>query len=312
MARFDYLLQKIVDAPYETDPFRHVYIQDFFSAADFAEIVGAPEIDVPAASSDDELFDILHAHGYRAVQFPGCITSRDDYIRWHARRKTSHKIHSACEGFGVTLRLAEARTPLIAELMQFLSSERFNRTLAEKFDLRLERSIVDNGIQKYLDGYEISPHPDIRAKAATFMVNINPHPNAETLEHHTHYLRFRPKYEGVQQKWEEAPNFDRCWVPWGWCDTVKTQPKNNSIVLFSPQNDTVHAVRARYDHLPAQRTQLYGNLWHADYPKLTTREWEDLGMDKGELTLAGAKRMAIRALRSAKRGLVSGKAGESV
>lgn len=32
--------------------------------------------------------------------------------------------------------------------------------------------------------------------------------------------------------------------------------------FFSPSDDTLHAVKARYDHLVAQRTQMYGNLWY--------------------------------------------------
>ena len=44
----------------------------------------------------------------------------------------------------------------------------------EKFGIEYQNCNIDGGIQKYLDGYELSPHPDIRLKAATFMVNINP------------------------------------------------------------------------------------------------------------------------------------------
>jgi hypothetical protein len=43
---------------------------------------------------------------------------------------------------------------------------------------------------------------------------------------------------------------------------VKQQTENNSIVIFSPRWDTMHAIRAHYDHLVTQRTQFYGNLWY--------------------------------------------------
>ena len=36
--------------------------------------------------------------------------------------------------------------------------------------------------------------------------------------------------------------------------------KNNSIVIFKPSVDTLHAVKMKYDHTKFQRTQLYGNL----------------------------------------------------
>ena len=94
------------------------------------------------------------------------------------------------------------------------------------------------------------------------MVNINPSNNSESTEHHTHYLKFKRQYKYVQTFWEENKNKDRCWVPWNWCETVKKQTKNNSIVIFSPNDKTLHAVKADYDHLPYQRTQLYGNLWY--------------------------------------------------
>ncbi|MEO1221322.1 MAG: hypothetical protein AAFY42_08225, partial [Pseudomonadota bacterium] len=228
MNRFDYLAKKISDASFETVPFRHVYLEDFFSAEDFAEIVAAQEIDLPPSDDDHALFDLLYDRGYKMVEFPGCITNRDDYIAWHGGKKTGQHVHTACEGFGVTLRLQSARTPILQELMTFLSSDLFNRTIAEKFSLDLGECNIDNGIQKYLDGYEISPHPDIRRKAATFMVNINPHDDAESLDHHTHYLRFKERYTQIEDYWEKHPEVDRCWVPWDWCEDVKTQPKNNS------------------------------------------------------------------------------------
>ncbi len=34
--------------------------------------------------------------------------------------------------------------------------------------------------------------------------------------------------------------------------------------MFAPGNDTLHAVRLRYDHRAYQRTQIYGNLWSKD------------------------------------------------
>ena len=38
------------------------------------------------------------------------------------------------------------------------------------------------------------------------------------------------------------------------------QSINNSIVLFAPNIDTLHAIKMQYDHNKFQRTQLYGNL----------------------------------------------------
>lgn len=174
------------------------------------------------------------------------------------------------------MRLQQPRSTVLAELQEFLASRAFNEALAAKYDIELDACNIDGGIQKYLDGYEISPHPDIRRKAATFMVNINPHAGSEDWDHHTQYLRLRPERAYVQAFWEGNQEAERCWVPWDWCETVQTQPTNNSMVIFSPDSDTLHGVKASYDHLKGQRTQLYGNLWYKTQPELQPVEWEDL------------------------------------
>lgn len=296
MGRFDYLAEKIANAPFATEPFKHIYITDFLEPQDFAAIVGSPEIDLPKVEDDDALFDTLYANGYKMIEFPGCITDRQDYIDWHKTGRTKRYYSSACEGFGVTLRLFEPTTPVLKDLIEFLSSKRFNRALADKFGLDFSNCNADNGIQKYLDGYEISPHPDIRRKAATFMVNINPHAGSETLDHHTHYMQLKPEYRRVREFWDKHSDTERCWVPWDWCETVKTQPENNSIVLFAPENDTMHAVRAHYDHLSGQRTQLYGNLWHKDVGDLPPHDWELFELERGNLNWGGIKQKLRKSL----------------
>jgi hypothetical protein len=274
---FAYLIERIRRAEMISDPFRHVYIGNFLNDDHFAEITRAKEIDISDLDSDNALFDRLFENGYKIIDFPGCITDWKEYVRWHADPAQGHdKNNSACEGFGVTLRLMNPGTPILRDLIAFLESGDFQAALAAKFDLDPDTVFYDCGLQKHLDGYEISPHPDIRKKAATYMVNINPRPDSEECNHHTHYLRLRDQRRYVQAFWEGNTDLDRCWVPWDWCDTVKTQPKNNSIVLFSPADDTMHAVKAKYDHLKGQRTQLYGNLWYRDAPHTRKPEWTDL------------------------------------
>ncbi|OJU12880.1 MAG: hypothetical protein BGN86_00235 [Caulobacterales bacterium 68-7] len=273
---FNYLIEKVRAADFTTTPFKHVYIGDFFSEAHFAAITQSREIAPPAAASDTEVFDTLFDAGYKIIDFPGCVTDRKQYIRWHRDRRVERNVtNTACEGFGVVLRLMEPQTPIIVELNEFLVSDMFRDALGEKFGIELGRVFPDTGIQKYLDGYEISPHPDVRGKALTYMVNINPHAAASALDHHTHYLRFKPAYRYVQSFWEENLLQERCWVPWDWCDTVSQQTENNSVVIFAPNNDTMHGVKTHYDHLSAQRTQLYGNLWYNSTPIDGSPSWED-------------------------------------
>ena len=47
-------------------------------------------------------------------------------------------------------------------------------------------------------------------------------------------------------------------------ETLK-QRKLITVVIFKPSHKTLHAIKAKYNHLITQRTQLYGNLWYKEY-----------------------------------------------
>ena len=64
-------------------------------------------------------------------------------------------------------------------------------------------------------------------------------------------------------------------MPWSWFESCKAQRENNSIVIFSPNNGTMHAVKASYDHLSGQRTQMYANHWYLEKQTDCGPEWED-------------------------------------
>lgn len=259
-SQFDYLIDKIQTAPFSEYPFRHVQIDGFLSPGHFAGLTGDPQIAFPPMRDARALLDHLRETGYRIIPFPGCVESPREYLDWLEGRKPA-RTHAATEGFGIVHRLVEARSALVEEFAGFLVSPAFQRALTEKFGLSGELE-VDAGIQKYLHGYEISPHPDIRRKALTWMLNINPHDGSEDMEFHTHFLRLKPQWAFISAFWEGNPDVERDWLPWSWCETVKRHRANNSIVVFAPSNDTIHAVKARYDHLATQRTQMYGNLWY--------------------------------------------------
>jgi hypothetical protein len=163
-------------------------------------------------------------------------------------------------------RLMDNRSADSLEIVRFLNSSLFLDILKQKFNVVADTT-VSTEIQKYLSGYEISPHPDIRTKCLTYLVNINTDDEAETMEIHTHLLKFKPEYSGAYEYWKTNTSIDRCWVPWGWCDTEKKINKNNTLVMFAPGNDTLHAVKLNYSHLNFQRTQLYGNLWYKNRTK---------------------------------------------
>jgi hypothetical protein len=297
---FSYLIGKIKDCPFQHDPFRHIQINGFFSERDFARITAAQDILVPTARTDDDLFAALFAAGFKIINFPGCTIDRKAYVKWHqSRSRQSGFNNSSCEGFGITLRLTAPASAIMSDLVDFMNSAEFQSAMAEKFDIDIDTVRPDTGIQKYLDGYEISPHPDMRAKALTYMVNMNPAPESETQDHHTHYMTFTSRFAYVRAYWDGRPDEDRCWVPWSWCETVKMQTENNSLVAFSPNNTTLHGVKANYDHLAHQRTQMYGNLWYRHTDIRPGPEWEDLMIVKNRgapaRTLASAIRGAVPA-----------------
>ena len=90
--------------------------------------------------------------------------------------------------------------------------------------------------------------------------------SSESLPIHTHLMRFKNDKKFINEFWKYNREIDTDWVPWEWCETEKETRKNNSLVMFAPSHDTLHAVKLRYDHLNFQRTQLYGNLWYTDVP----------------------------------------------
>jgi hypothetical protein len=167
------------------------------------------------------------------------------------------------EGFGVALRLTAPQNPRIAALLSYLNSAEFKAALTRKFAIT-RPSRMETAIHKYLSGYEISPHPDIRKKCLTYLVNINTTDTAAELDIHTHLLTFRDEYKFISEFWRFNPQCDTDWVPWDWCETIKRTARNNSLLVFAPLHNTLHAVKLRYNHLEFQRTQLYGNLWYTD------------------------------------------------
>ncbi|MDB9696539.1 hypothetical protein OAA80_00920 [Amylibacter sp.] len=281
---FDQVITKLKKAEFAKSPFKHIYLNNVFSENDFKKITECPEIKLRSVSNDEELFEQLFENGYKIIKFPGCIADKEYYIDWHNSNDRSKKKiinNEACEGFGMTVRLISPKSQILADLKGFIESELFLSVLAEKFDIDLSECEADNGIQKYLDGYEISPHPDIRRKALTYMVNINSTPNSSILDHHTRYLRLKENYSYLSEFWKNNEDVERAWVPWEWCDIDFQQTINNSMVIFSPSHDTLHAVKADYDHLSGQRTQLYGNLWYKKVAYCRPSEWVELDLVKG-------------------------------
>ena len=154
---FTYLIEKLMATDFNSKPFKHLYIENFFSDKHFNEIINSFEISSPSANNDKELIHSLIEKGFDPINFPGCVTNIKKYISWHENGKKV-LTHSACEGFGMVLRLYRFQSDILRELNEFLISEEFNKAIAEKFEINFDNCTVDGGIQKYLDGYEIEVH----------------------------------------------------------------------------------------------------------------------------------------------------------
>jgi hypothetical protein len=277
MHSFDYLLDKIVSAPFVEFPFKHIYLDDFLSDEHFNHVVNTKQINLPQSKSTEQLIDLLLGNKYSPVSFPGCTADINEYITWFNSDRTTRFKTNLIEGRGMAMRMVSYEDQLLSELVSFLNSDIFHSTIKKKFD-KTSSTRIETAIQKYLTGYEISPHMDIRRKCLTYMVNINPGVGSEDLKIHTHYLTFKKEYSQLYDFWKNNNDIDRCWVPWEWCTSELTQTKNNSMIMFAPSNDTLHAVKADYNHLDIQRTQIYGNLWYDPYevPGLHDTNWKDL------------------------------------
>ena len=273
LEQFTYLLDKIQASEFCEKPFKHLEIHNFLSEEHFQAVVTSEQVAIPELHTPDDLIDQLLSKGYEPILFPGCTTSVQNYLDW-LKGRLRHDNHEVCEGFGITFRLKTPESPIIRNLNNFFTSSTFKKVLEEKFGLT-RPTTMETGLQKYLKGYEISPHPDIRKKALTYMLNVNPADNSEELDIHTHYLVFKPEKRFIGEFWRYNKGFDRCWVPWEWCETFKQQPQNNSIVIFAPSWDTLHAIKLNYDHLKTQRTQFYGNLWYQDTTNLPKPQYHE-------------------------------------
>ncbi|MDC2995046.1 hypothetical protein OAZ93_00520 [Prochlorococcus sp. AH-736-F09] len=284
---FDYLFEKIYTSEFQKKPFNHIYIENFFQKDHFKQIINSKQINLTHFKSTKALCIGLLNNGFKPTNFPGCTTSIEQYLKWEKGSSRYFSNVNTTEGFGMVFRMQNSKDFIINQILEFINSKQLKQVLCNKFNIDFNDVYSEVGIQKYLNGYEISPHPDIKKKALTFMVNINPGIDSEKADFHTHYMSFIDSKKYIYDFWKYNQQFDRCWVPWEWCRTIKQQIKNNSIVIFQPSHKTLHAIKAKYNHLNTQRTQLYGNLWYEEksksYPisssKIPQIPWEGLLID---------------------------------
>lgn len=263
---FNYIIERIKNAEVIEKPFPHLDIKNFLSKEDLQLIINEKQIHFEEKSTHDEVYKELVENGWNIQAFPGCTSNWDDYKKYiEEGEKYSSNVGDPVENIGMTFRLNSYKNEKIFNLIVFMNSDEFHKSLKEKFNIKEETTII-SAIQKNLTGYEISPHPDIRQKCLTYLLNINNNSEIENLDCNTHLLEFKDEYKYIGEYWEKNKDVNRCWVPWEWCNTIKKMSENNSMIIFYPDNNpaTLHAIRLNYNHLKYQRTQIYGNLMYVD------------------------------------------------
>ena len=277
--QFKYITDKILNAQIKTEPFNHILIEDFLSEEHLNIILNDSQVHFNETDTTEELIKTLNNNHYEIQSFPGCVTNTEEYLKCFNKKsfpKGKGK-DLPIESFGITFRLMKYNNSFIEDLINYMNGDEFKNALETKFDIKMETRIL-TAIQKNLSHYEISPHPDVREKGLTYLLNINKDSSIDDKPVHTHLLKFKDKWKFIYDYWKTNLSENRCWVPWDWCDSHKVVNKNNSIVLFSPSTDTLHAVSLDYDHTKFQRTQIYGNLMGTGkvIPQMSWRKLEKL------------------------------------
>lgn len=273
---FDYIIEKIKKSKIIYEPFPHLDIKNFLTKEHLEIIINDKQIHFEEKNSHDEIYKELINNGWKIQNFPGCISDWELYKKY-IKSDNNYFSNNPVENIGITFRLHYYKNEIIKRLLEFMNSNEFHKTLKEKFNI-IENTTIISAIQKNLTGYEISPHPDIREKCLTYLLNINNNSEIENLDCNTHLLEFKDEYKYIGDYWKKNKHENRCWVPWEWCNTIKKMSENNSMLIFHPDDNppTLHAIRLNYNHLKYQRTQIYGNLMYKHPPKSKNSNYKDL------------------------------------
>ena len=82
-----------------------------------------------------------------------------------------------------------------------MNGTEFKNALETKFNISNPMRII-TAIQKNLSHYEISPHPDVREKGLTYLLNINKDSSIENQPVHTHLLSFKDEWKSIPKYWK--------------------------------------------------------------------------------------------------------------
>ena len=121
---YKYLIKKIQQAEFSKQPFKHIYIEDFFNESDFRKITNSNQISLDIQKNDYELHNNLIKNGYEIISFPGTTSNFKDYARWHKKKNGKRIIKENKEivsSLGIVYRLSKPNSE-IKNLFDFINS----------------------------------------------------------------------------------------------------------------------------------------------------------------------------------------------
>lgn len=231
----DYIIDKIKKSEIIDRPFPHIIISNLLEENDLIDILNIINI------------DNLHSidKKYTKVQYPGAKNTNDDIIT----RPT---------GTGCVYSLKQEYYKKV-KLNDILNSVEFKEALFNK--LNISKNIDGwnvHQINKDLNGYEISPHPDITGKVITYQINLSNTDELNNYDLSTKFHSIKSEYLNNIDKLKIKKN--RPWGKWEWFDEGKSIPyEKNTFMAFAPSDISYHSVKLQdYPQEKYQRTMLRG------------------------------------------------------
>ena len=136
MEDFNYLIDKIYEADFQSEPFKFIYVEDFFTQDHFDRITACEQIKVPQFNSTEEMCkELSQTYKYKPQPFPGCTTSVDSYLEWYNNQDKGKGVanQDLLEGYGIAFRLKHYQDDILEDLVDFFNSQAWHKCIKKKF-----------------------------------------------------------------------------------------------------------------------------------------------------------------------------------
>lgn len=208
---------------------------------------------LPIVATREELRLELFDKGWVPISYPGAIEGN-----------RGSNLLSRPTGKGLVYKLADkcADKPdgIRTQLHNFLvgKDSQVANVLLAKFGLEVNSGWNTYEYNKDLNGYEISPHPDVSGKLVTYQLNLAKDEKLARYNLATRLLKLKlDHYDDVTKL---SKTRDRPWGLWEWFNEITSVPfVGNTFFTFAPSDNTYHAVKLQeYPENEQQRTMIRG------------------------------------------------------